>query len=68
MTQTQCIGRCGEDCPLKPTMAIRTTAPSALRTQIFWDPEDAPKVADLLCHIHGPRMLADLASTLGREQ
>ena len=56
------------DCDLLATMAVRTTAPDALRTQIYWDPEDAPKGADLLCHIHGPQLVTNLATTLGQKQ
>lgn len=54
-------------CHVEATMAVRTTAPSALRTQVFWDVTDAPKAADLLCEVHGTALLTSLAKTLGRQ-
>lgn len=48
-------------------MAVRTTAPAGLRTQIFWDPNDAPKTAEPYCHIHGPTFLQDLATVAWKQ-
>lgn len=54
-------------CIKDATMGIRTTAPDALRTQIFWDVTDAPKTAELLCEEHGTALLVGLAKTVGQQ-
>ncbi|HEV7195411.1 MAG TPA: hypothetical protein VGN19_05690 [Pedococcus sp.] len=51
-------------------MAVRTTAPRAggLRTQVYWDVTDAPKVSEPLCCEHGTHLLTSLAQTLAAQR
>ena len=61
---TNCTGPL---CENEATMGVRTTAPGSLKTTIYWDAEDAPKAAELLCERHGAALLASLAGSLGRQ-
>jgi hypothetical protein len=57
-------------CPDLSALAVRTTSPAkgSLRTQVFWDPDDASGTAEHLCSAHGGELLASLWQSFGGRQ